>query len=231
MRDLDSNRSENDVVVDLKGGTEFLINNFFFLIQVSQTLTPTPQELHALSRSLLRELTRKSPPAPPSSYTTASSDFPSSSSSWPFSLIEDYISHRFSWLGKGLKYLYAGKAEGKSKTGRRDYSISGVLRQLYSFISSFLSPPIRHSRPSASSTSSTPSTSTGLVNRWTTTLFSTLSGAESTWSEREMSERLVEVMRMAREAGEGGVKEAWVTLGDLYLVRRLFFSHECSPRF
>lgn len=176
---------------------------------MKQVPTPSPADIFSQATSLLASLTTHAPSPPPTTFTPHQAGPPSheplldalESSLGPIgaSLVRS--------LRRAVGFLYGGA--GGQKRGR-DWSVRGTALRLRALLKVlFGTPAVEQRKPGAHKTPSTG----GRITRWKDGLF----GA-GVLPDDEVREGMDEVVRLAKEAAHRGVPEAWLLLGDLYLV-------------
>lgn len=190
------------------------INTLLAISTTSSNFRPTqsPSDLYALSLSLLTTLTSHASPPPPTTYTPLLQP----SSYTPFlDLLESNLGstagQTIRAVRKAVGYVYGGSNAKSAAGGGRDWSVRGAVNSLKRALTDFA--PLPTSKKMRG----------GRVKGekgWREKLASM--GTNGVLAKEEVEEGMKEVLKLARDAGEKGSAEAWVLLGDLYLVSRLF---------
>ena len=160
--------------------------------------------------SLLASITSHAPTQPPTTFTPHQASAPSHEPLLDSleSALGPVGARLIQSLRRAIGFLYGGG--GAPKRGR-DWSLRGTALRLRTLLKVLFGAPAVDGRKPG--TFKTPST-VGRITRWKDGLF----GA-GVLPEDEVREGMGEVIRLARDAAEKGVPEAWLLLGDLYLVR------------
>ncbi|BGP12880.1 hypothetical protein JCM10213_005166 [Rhodosporidiobolus nylandii] len=180
--------------------------------------------LYSLSLSLLDTLTAHSLPSSPSPDPLAPQPTASSTSFYLDSL-ESRLEGTATGavlrvVRKGAGYLYSGDEAKRKKKGGRDWSVGGVVRALSGAVKSFaVDKPRAVVRTSGRQKD---------VGGWKERLRSSGLKGGVVLDEDETREGMLEVVELARQAGEKGSAEAWLLLGDLYLTGHLTLPRNTS---
>ncbi|GAA5916071.1 hypothetical protein JCM6882_008305 [Rhodosporidiobolus microsporus] len=177
-------------------------------------------DLYSLSLSLLDTVTAHSFPAPANRYPPALQPSTSSASFYLDSL-ESRLSGTTTGtvlrtFRRGVSSLYAGDASKRKAKGGRDWSVRGAVTALKGAVDRFA-----RDRPRVVSTSKGRRGKGGAATGWKERLRKSGLKGGVVLDEEETREGMLEVLDLARQAGEKGSVDAWLLLGDLHLTGHL----------
>ncbi|GAA5831897.1 hypothetical protein JCM11251_003924 [Rhodosporidiobolus azoricus] len=177
-------------------------------------------DLYSLSLSLLDTLTAHSIAPSPSRYPRALQSTISSTSFYLDSL-ESRLQGTTTGavlrnVRRGVSSLYGGDASKRKAKGGRDLSVRGAVTVLKGMVDSFA-----RDKPRAVLSAVKGKKGKGKAEGWKERLRKSGLKGGVVLDEEETSEGMMEVVNLARQAGEKGSLEAWLLLGDLYLTGHL----------
>ncbi|GAA5988858.1 hypothetical protein JCM11641_005045 [Rhodosporidiobolus odoratus] len=191
----------------------------------SQTDRPSPDDslsasdLYSLALSLLDTLTALSVPSLPAPYPPALQPTASSTSFYLDSL-ESRLSGSTPGavvyaVRRATSVVFSGDASKRKAKGGRDWSVGGAVKALRGAVRGFVVAQPRPLRQGSNKDSKSPK------KGWKEKLQRSALKGGIVLDEEETVEGMLEVVELARQAGEKGSAEAWLLLGDIYLTGHL----------